>query len=300
MRRSRCATKSFGCLALLLFAGSANAQFTLFSQNALHLGWGKDPYYTKKNDYLTQCVISIATCPGTANTPDVAIIQEVMNGNEIDTLYAGTPGTYQVYVSELQGHSSYVEAYAFLVRNVTTTNTCCSVTPFPTGTNPLVKYTGGGFSRPPIGLVVAQSGKETWIVDYHAVFGKVPARRTEVSNVGYAIRAFQSTQMGSLNPHTVNAFVVGGDWNFPHDDAAFGNIQTNAGVSILIGPTGLTSLKPKGVGLSSAYDHFVWAPSLINGTSATILNPPPGGVSLPDFRNGFSDHLGISISVQIK
>jgi hypothetical protein len=299
MRTSRFVTKYLGCFALLLFAGSANAQFTLFSQNALHLGWGKDPYYTNKNTYLTTCVVSIGACPSNPNTPDVAIIQEVMNGNEVETLY-GTPGTYQVIVSELQGHSSYVEAYAFLVRNVTTTNTCCSITRTTTGNNALVKYSGGGFSRPPIGIVVAQSGKESWIIDYHAVFGKVPARRTEVSNMGAAIVAFQGVSMGSTTPHTVKPFVVGGDWNFPDTDAAFSTIQTNVGVPILVGPTGLTSLKPKGVGLSSAYDHFVFAPSLITGTSPAILNPPPGNVSLPDFRNNFSDHLGISVSVQIK
>jgi hypothetical protein len=290
--------KYLGYLALLLFAGRAHAQFTLFSQNALHLGWGKDPYYTNKNNYLTTCVISIGTCTGTANTPDVAIIQEVMNGNEVATLYA-TPGTYQVYVSELQGHSSYVEAYSFLVRAVTTTNTCCSITR-TTGNSVLVKYTGGGFSRPPIGLVVAQAGKESWVIDYHAVFGKVPARRTEVSNIGSAILAFQATQMDATTPHAVKAFVVGGDWNFPHDDPAFGAIQSKVGVPILIAPTGLTSLKPGGTGLSSAYDHFVWAPSLVTGTTPKIWDPPPGGVTLPQFRNGFSDHLGISISVQIQ
>ena len=299
MRTSRFATKSFGWLALLLFAGSANAQFTLFSQNALHLGWGKDPYYTNKNTYLTTCVISIATCPSSPNTPDVAIIQEVMNGNEVEALY-GTPGTYQVYVSDLQGHSSYVEAYAFLVRNVTTTNTCCSITRTTTGNSVLARYSGGGFSRPPIGLVVEQAGKESWIIDYHAVFGKVGPRRTEVSNMGSAIVGFQGIQMGSTTPHTVKAFVVGGDWNFPADDDAFSQIANKVGTPLTIGPTGLTSLKPKGVGLSSAYDHFVWDKNRITGTNMNILNPPPGNVSLPDFRNNFSDHLGISISVQIQ
>ena len=299
MRTSRFVTKYLGCFGLLLFAGSANAQFTLFSQNALHLGWGKDPYYTTKNTYLTTCVISIGACAANPNTPDVAIIQEVMNGNEIGTLYA-TPGTYQVIVSELQGHSSYVEAYAFLVRNVTTTNTCCSITRTTTGNNALVKYTGGGFSRPPIGIVVAQAGKESWIIDYHAVFGKVGPRRTEVSKMGAAIVAFQGVSMGSTTPHSVKAFVAGGDWNFPSDDDAFSQIAVTVGTPLTIAPVGLTSLKPKGVGLSSAYDHFVWDKTRITGTNATILNPTPGNETLPNSRNGFSDHLGISLSVQIQ
>lgn len=296
MRRSRFATRSIGCLALLLFAGSANAQFTLFSQNALHLGWGKDQYQTAKNTYFTQCIVSLGGCAASPNTPDVAIVQEVMKGNTLTTLY---PGTYEVYVSDLQGHSSYVEAYAFLVRVPTTTNTCCSITRTPAN-QVLVKYTGGGFSRPPIGLVVNQAGKESWIIDYHAVFGQVGARRTEVGKMGTAVAAFRAVQMGST-PHAIPAFVVGGDWNFPATDSAFTTIENGIGVPISVEPTGLTSLKPKGVGLSSAYDHFVWPPSLITGTNPTVVNNPlPGNITLPNFRNNFSDHLGISLRVQIQ
>jgi hypothetical protein len=284
-------------LALLLFAGSAHAQFTLFSQNALHLGWGKVPYQTTKNGYLTTCVVSIAPCTtGTANTPDVAIIQEVMNGNTLGTLY---PGTYEVYVSDVQGASSYREAYAFLVRIKTSSNNCCEVTRATNG-GVLIRYGGSGFSRPPIGLVLKQGGKETWIIDYHAVFGQVGSRRTEVSKMGDAIVAFQNNTMDATTPHKIKAFVVGGDWNFPVNDAAFTTIQSKVGIPLSGQPQGLTSLKPKGVGLSSAYDHFVWAPSLVTGTTPTVLNPPPGNWTLPNFRNGFSDHLGISLSVQIQ
>jgi hypothetical protein len=260
------------------------------------LGWGKDTYKGNKNTYLTTCVVSIGTCSANANTPDVAIIQEVMNGQTLPTLY---PGTYEVYVSDYQGASSYREAYAFLVRAKTSSNTCCEITRSTSG-GVLIKYSGSGFSRPPIGLVVKQGGKETWIIDYHAVFGQVGARRTEVGKIGNAIVSFQNTTMDSTTPHTIKAFVVGGDWNFPVNDAAFSTIQSTVGVTLSGDPTNLTSLKPKGVGLSSAYDHFVWAPSLITGTSPKIWNPTPGNVTLPNFRNGFSDHLGISLSVQIK
>jgi hypothetical protein len=294
-------------LLLLLCAGSARAQFTLFSQNTLHLGWGRDPYYTNKNTYMKGCVATTAPSTGcTASSWDVAILQEVMNGNELNggttPLYPQppAPGAYLVLTTGFQGKSTYREAYSFMVRNPVSAGDCCTVSQRTADNQQISIYTGGTFSRPPAGIVVAEHGKQTWIVDYHAIFGNVTARRAEVSQMSDAIKAFVATPIGATPGAQVQRFIAGGDWNFPITDAAFTNIQNGLPVPILIGPAGLTSLNPKGA-LSSSYDHFLWAPSLVT-INVTTTNPgvvtPPGGVSTPDFRKNFSDHLGISVSVQ--
>jgi hypothetical protein len=289
-------------LPLFLLATTAPAQFTLFSQNTLHLGWGQNPYYTTKNTYMNGCVVTSAPGVGcVASTWDVAILQEVMNGNELNSgtpLYPQppAPGAYQVFMTGYQGKSTYREAYAFLVRNPVNAGDCCAVTLRTADNLPITVYGGGNFSRPPAGIVVAEHGRETWILDYHAIFGNVTARRTEVGQVGDAIVALQAVLVGNTPGHTVQRFIAGGDWNFPDTDTAFTDIQTGAGVNISIQPTGLTSLNPAGA-LSSAYDHFVWAPTLVTLANPVVVQPP-GGKTLPQFRTSFSDHLGISVSVQ--
>jgi hypothetical protein len=98
------------------------------------------------------------------------------------------------------------------------------------------------------------------------------------------------------NPaQTYTRYVVGGDWNFPADDQAFTNISNALGGNLSIQPTGLTSLKPAGVGLSSAYDHFLWNTTLVTCNNPAVM---PDNGSLPTFRLTFSDHLGVRINVQ--
>ena len=287
-------------MPLFLWATTAPAQFTLFSQNTLHFGWGRNPYYTNKNTYMTTCVVISAAavnCP----TWDVAILQEVMNGNQLNSgnpvLYPQppAPGAYQVILTGYQGKTTYREAYAFLVRQPTNAGDCCTIVATNGGNQNFSIYTNNIFSRPPAGIVVAEHGRETWVIDYHAVFGNVNTRRAEVSAMGNAIVAFQQLSMG--NPgHAVTRFIVGGDWNFPANDQAFTNVANNAGVALSVQPTGLTSLNPNGV-LSSAYDHFVWNPALVTLANWAIV-APPGGRTNQQFRTTFSDHLGISVSVQ--
>ncbi|MCU1233311.1 MAG: putative deoxyribonuclease [Candidatus Solibacter sp.] len=287
----RVANHGMQALALLFFASTASAQFTLFSQNALHLGWGRDSYYTNKNTYLTTSVIN-KTTPNF----DVGIIQEVMNGNELDTLYPQSPpGTYMVISTVFQGASTYREAYSFLVRNPTSSNTCCTLTK-STGNASITLYGGGGFSRPPSGIVVSNNGTETWVINYHAVFGNISSRRTEVANMALAIPVFQGVNVGSSPGHKVTRYIVGGDWNFPADDSVFTTIRSKLTATVLVQPTALTSLKRNG-DMSSAYDHFLWDTATgVTATSPAVVQPP-GGKSRKDFRDMFSDHLGISISV---
>ena len=125
---------------------------------------------------------------------------------------------------------------------------------------------------------------------------QVGARRTEVSRVAAVITQFQALNMG--NPaQTYPRFVVGGDWNFPATDQAFTNIGNGLPGTILsVQPTALTSIKPRGVGMSSSYDHFLWDTNVVTCNAAAVM-PIPGG-NLPNFRITFSDHLGVSINVQ--
>jgi hypothetical protein len=137
---------------------------------------------------------------------------------------------------------------------------------------------------------------ETWIIDYHAIFGAVAARRAEVSRGAAAIQSLQAVPMGA-NGHLVARFVMGGDWNFPAADAAFTNIAANLGGAVInVQPTADSSLKRNG-DMSQPYDHFLWVPA-----SVTCANPgvvqPPGGQNRQWFRTNFSDHLGVRIDVQ--
>ncbi len=274
----------------------AHGQFTLFSQNTLHFGWGKNPYYTTKNTYMSQHVVNAA-----APNWGVVILQETMNNNDLALLYPN-PGNYLFLQTAPLGQTSYVERYSFLIRVPTVLGACCTVISSAAG-NQVTVYAdpNNRYSRPPAGVVVTGATvPETWIIDYHAVFGRVGQRRTEVSTGGAAIQAFQGTPMGTNN-HLVSRFVMGGDWNFPATDAAFTNIQISLGVAISVQPTAKTSLKRNG-GLSQPYDHFLWvsnnaSPAYVNCTNPAVV-PPPNGQTQAWFRTNYSDHLGVSINVQ--
>ena len=276
--------------ALLVLAAhqSASAQFTVLSQNTLHLGWGRNQ--VNKNAYMFNNVI------GAPPNFDVVILQEVMQQANLATITNQflLPGTYTVVQTAALGPGNYKETYGFLVRVPAGGNACCNIIPKPTGQN-YHTYTGGGFSRPPSGVLVQGALNVTWVINYHAMFGAVGARRTEVSRVAAVIPQFQALNMG--NPaQQYPRYVVGGDWNFPANDQAFLNINNSLGGNLMIGPTALTSIKPRGVGMSSSYDHFLWNTTLVTCNNAAVM-PIPGG-NLPAFRLTFSDHLGVRINVQ--
>lgn len=281
---------ALAALLVIVAHQSASAQFTVLSQNTLHLGWGKVPYQTNKNTYLFNNVIGVP-----ANF-DVVILQEVMPQADLAAITNQfLPGTHAVVQTAALGPGSYKETYGFLVRVPAGGNACCNITPTPTGQNSYT-YTGPGFSRPPSGVLVQGANNTTWVINYHAMFGAVGARRTEVSRVAAVITQFQGVNMGNPGqPYT--RYIVGGDWNFPVTDQAFTNISNSfpAG-NIMIQPTGLTSIKPRGVGMSSSYDHFLWDANIVTCNGAAVM-PIPGG-NLPVFRQTFSDHLGVRINVQ--
>ena len=279
--------------ALLAIAAHQNvsAQFTVLSQNTLHLGWGKAPYQLNKNTYLFNQIL----IPGNF---DVVILQEVMQQANLATITAGfMPGTYNVVQTVPLGPGTYKETYGFLVRVPAGGNACCTIVQTPTGQNSHT-YIGGGFSRPPTGVLVQPPNNNvTWVINYHAMFGNVGQRRTEVSRVAPAILQFQALNMG--NPAAqYPRYVVGGDWNFPVTDQAFTNIANTlgGGANVQVQPTGLTSIKPRGVGMSSSYDHFLWDSNLVTCANYAVMAVPGG--NLPNFRLTFSDHVGVRIDVQ--
>ncbi|HZM85117.1 MAG TPA: endonuclease/exonuclease/phosphatase family protein [Blastocatellia bacterium] len=281
---------ALAALLVIIAHQSASAQFTLLSQNTLHLGWGQPAYQTNKNTYMFNNVIGVP-----ANF-DVVILQEVMDQANLAAITIGfLPGTYAVVQTTPLGPGSYKETYGFLVRVPAGGNACCNIITTPTGQTSST-YTGAGFSRPPSGVLVQGATNTTWVINYHAMFGAVGARRTEVSRVSAVITQFQALVMG--NPgQTYPRFIVGGDWNFPDTDQAFTNIRNNLPLAnILVQPTALTSLKRGGVGMSSAYDHFLWDSNVVTCNGAAVM-PVPGG-NLPAFRLTFSDHLGVRIDVQ--
>ena len=282
---------ALAALVVIVAHQSASAQFTVLSQNTLHLGWGKVPYQTNKNAYLFNTVIRTNPNPPVF---DVVILQEVMQQANLAALSQQfLPGAYTVVQTPALGPGNYKETYGFLVRVAAQGYTCCNIIPKPTGQT-YHTYTGGGFSRPPSGVLVQSANNTTWVINYHAMFGAVGARRTEVSKVALAVPQFQALPMG--NPaNQYPRYVVGGDWNFPISDQVFAYINGQLGGNLNGQPTGLTSIKPRGVGLSSSYDHFLW-----DTTRVVCANPlvMPDNGSLPTFRTTFSDHLGVRIHVQ--
>ena len=281
---------ALAALLVMVVCQSASAQFTLLSQNTLHLGWGQPAYQTNKNNYMFNNVIGVP-----ANF-DVVILQEVMQQANLANITNGfLPGTYNVVQTGPLGPGNYKETYGFLVRVPAGGNACCTIVPTPTGQN-YYTYVGAGFSRPPSGVLVrAPNNNVTWVINYHAMFGAVGVRRTEVSRVGPVILQFQALNMG--NPaQQYPRYVVGGDWNFPATDQAFTNIANalGGGANVQIQPTGLTSIKPRGVGMSSSYDHFLWDSNIVTCANNAIMPV----ANLPTFRTTFSDHVGVRIDVQ--
>jgi hypothetical protein len=280
---------ALAALLVIVAHQSAFAQFTVLSQNTLHLGWGKAPYQTNKNAYLFNNVIGVP-----ANF-DVVILQEVMAQADLAALATQfLPGTYNVVQTAPLGPGTYKETYGFLVRVAAQGNVCCNITQTTNGQN-YHTYTGAGFSRPPSGVLVQAGVNNTWVINYHAIFGAVGTRRSEVSKVAPVILQFQALNMGTANQQYPR-YIVGGDWNFPATDQAFTNIKNGLlGSNIMVQPTALTSLKPRGVGLSQSYDHFLWDANLVTCNNPAVM---PDNGSLPTFRLTFSDHLGVRINVQ--
>ena len=143
--------------ALLAASPLAAQQFTLASLNCLHLGWGPEQYQGDKQNILKELFAGF----------DVVILQEVMAQANLSFV---TPGFFAFQVTPVLGPGSYKEAYGFIYK-----------TGFSSGlpiTTPVA-----GFSRPPSGILLGANGQWTWIVDYHAVYGRsISVRRSRRSH----------------------------------------------------------------------------------------------------------------------
>lgn len=257
-------------LPLLLLARPAHAAtFSLLSQNCLHLGWGANP----------NKAVGLQTEFGLVPF-DVILLQEVMAGANVAAFIdPNQVGNYTIRVSGLKGSTGYKEAYAFIVHN----NIPSSV---------VVDYPdpNGDFSRPPSGVLLQTGGNWTWVVDYHAVFGRRKAVRVaEVQAMSGVYQWFQGfLAQGVAYPRVI----IGGDWNLPGTDAAFGPLLGLTG-TMTLAPDTATSLKRNG-GLSQRYDHFVWDTNHITVNNPSVV---PGVNGNAWWRANVSDHLGIACQV---
>ncbi len=266
------------CLALTACAAAARAaNLEVYSQNTLHLGWGKPTYTTPKNSYIKDKMV--------ATTYDVVLLQEVMPKlGGLTTIWPNAPvGSYYVNESAALGKSSYRETYGVLVKNV------LGYVVLPVSGSTMTCSTSSAISRPPCGVLLKIGTVGTWFLDYHAMFGNVTNRKAEVGKIGAVVQTFQQLSVSGTKYGRV---VTAGDWNFSKAELA--NILTLAGTTLA--PDTETSLNPKGV-LSSRYDHF-WCTSGMSCTGAAAITAPPSPFStLPQYRTNVSDHVAVKITV---
>ena len=254
-------------LALSAASGMARAQlFTLSSQNCLHLGWGNPGYQANKNGILQAFFGGF----------NVIVLQEVMAQANVGNV---TPGTHVFAVTPIQGPGTYKEAYAFLVQNT------LNLTP------PQIT-TVGGFSRPPAGVAIVTGGICTWVVDYHAVYGRsINTRRAEVGLIPQVYAQFAAAP---VNGQPCPRVVIAGDWNLAANDPVFQGF-INAGWNISVTPNAPTTLTRAG-GPSQPYDHFLAENGVVTLVAPQVLAPPVPMNTLA-WRQQVSDHLGIACAI---
>ena len=196
----------------------------------------------------------------------VIVVQELMDPariGELSPLFGYTFST-----SVLLGRSSYKEAYGFIV------SSALHPQPAVTFGDP-----SGNFSRPPSFVLLQPGGgtQNTWIGNVHIIFGQngVTGRLQEVQAIPGAVTAVTGNNA---------RVVIGGDWNL--DAATLGT-----GV-----PDVPTTVNVFG-GRVSNYDHFV--PLNVAIHNADYIDPTqlPHPITLFDWRQTISDHLGIACHV---
>ncbi|HEX7186006.1 MAG TPA: hypothetical protein VF756_29545 [Thermoanaerobaculia bacterium] len=260
-------------LALFILSGAARADFKLVSLNCLHLGWGKQPYQAEKNQDLKNFF--------DGEKADVIVLQEVMRQADVGLV---NPGEYEVAATPVQGASSYKEAYAFLVLK-----SKFNLTAPPDVVISKVK----GISRPPAGILIKDGNTCTWVLDYHAIFGRLADRRSEVSKIGGVYKEFK----GKKSNNVTCQVVIAGDWNLAANDTAFKDAFKNfPAVTIDVVPDKKTSLNPKGE-FSESYDHCLAESGVIKHADLLEL---PTGMTNQDWRKKISDHRGIFCDIKTK
>jgi hypothetical protein len=264
----------FGALAIsfgLATASAAQTNYTVQSQNTLHLG------------YSSTNATKIGALKAQFTGFDIILLQEVMRGAYVvdngttDIAQVIPAGNYTFRQTDLLGKSSYKETYVFIFNNATIT-----------ADNQMFSAPAADFSRPPHAILIRTGTTWTWIVDFHAIWGQPQQRVTEAGNMNTFANALANTPVSGQR---YTNCVIGGDWNLPADDAGFNALTGNG---FTIEPTGLTSLNPAGND-SSSYDHFAYKvpAGTVTVTNAAVIAP----ASKATWRSTVSDHMGVSCTI---
>jgi len=287
-------------LNLISSRGSAH-DFTVQSQNFLHLGWGSNT--------ADKC----KAIDDIMNDVDVLIIQELMQSND--------PCSQESRNKNLQFESygpfgnSYKEYYGFYWRKGALTSG--NGYQLEDGD---VYYTANSknYIRPPTAMLLkvkTPKGKNdyyVWIASMHSIFGKRVGQRQDeaIAFESYFDRLRLKT-IGSVKPSDFNhgwPIVVGGDWNIPVTNKSK-KLVYNRGFKWLANDPGadavplrdLTSLTKAGKP-SSPYDHFLYTSTALGTTlDLNYLGRFPNRPNdQKNWRANVSDHLGIRAEVTLR
>lgn len=296
--------------SLVILSTGASADFTLFSQNALHLGYNSkavNNYIPNKYDYFKRNI---------SNRYDLVLYQEVMRQADPAQVIQGAVQSYptpQMIAANgwlRKGTDRYKEAY-LTTYDPGNINLHCYVNLTNQDFQP---YGGTELIRPPDLMLISsnkQNARRTWIMNFHAIFGDGPNDRVDEAT---AIRGFILADLVTTAPNNlynacpgnqpIDRVIIAGDWNLT-DQELRGVFAAPFNVTV----AGLTSITPDGHG-SSNYDHFVGHNVAFNG-AARIFNPAdaqlpvqPGQCSQQNggqycwFRENVSDHLGVYVNVR--
>lgn len=327
--------KSAFCVAVIvMLASQVQADFKLYSQNTLHLGYRNskagDDYKPRKYKFLSEKIIQNA---------DVVLFQEVMRQAnpaefKLAVNYAFFPNIAvpppPIFWPNLKGFGGYKEAYLLAANlgaaaGVGTPASGIEVLCYISLKNPI--YFGAQkLARPPDIYLVrgnsSKTGKMTWLVNFHAIWGANPSQREAEATTLATFSDILKTKRPNLlaaSPYAVSAtgcgtsvavnrIVLAGDWNLPTN-----KLLTIFSPNYQALPSQQTSVSPSGE-LSSSYDHFIWTstvavsvppPAVFDPTGhmnnfpkCTLKKPPSLGVAYCQFRENISDHLGVYLTIE--
>ena len=292
-----------GVLGVAL-AAPALADFKVYTQNTLHLGYGSKSvggnYKKNKRDFFRNVLIANA---------DVVLFQEVMKQADPFKLNLGANYSFRPNVLKpvagaavvwpnRKGFGKYKEAY-LLAGNTGAGGV--EITCWLSFENKV--FLGAiDLARPPDVYLVrsraaaaAGTGVETWLVNFHAIWGSNKKQRMDEAQTlhNFVVNRLQKSspsmlastiadmkkKEGCATNNVVDRVVLAGDWNLTTADLA-GIFHTNFKVE----PAGLTSLSDIGEPVNS-YDHFIWSKS-VTAKTIKILDPDNHTAFLPPLYAG--------------
>ncbi|WP_417521880.1 deoxyribonuclease [Marinobacter sp.] len=275
--------------------------FTIQSQNFLHLGWGTNT--SEKCDAIEEIMDDV----------DVLIIQELMQRK--DPCRRITKDLNLKFESYGPFGNSYKEYYGFYWRNgALTSGKGYSLE----DGNRYFTSRSKKFIRQPTATLLkvkrpkGQDDYYVWIANIHSVFGdRVKERQDEAIAFESYFRSLRLEKIRSVRPTDVDdgwPVIVGGDWNIPVTNnykkrvynRGFKWLGTNPSADA-VPLRNLTSLTKTGAP-SSPYDHFLFSTTALGTTlDLDYLGEFPVGKSARKaWRRDVSDHLGIRAEVTLQ